>query len=171
MQSHLTVCGFSRVPCLLAKNSFTENFLKRIHLEIRQCKKCYCLLSKSSLHYYTVIDQRWPVFHQLFSWTWVGASKCSIHKMIDWQSEQLPNYHVYLVRNLSQKIFCKCIVFEIRHFRKVHYPFCKFSLHSLTASWSEVSSLSPIVQLDFSWTLGMSNQQSDRLPRLSLWSS
>ena len=48
-------------------------------------KKSYCPLSKISLHYQTVIDQRVTVLHQLFSWISVGPSKCPINKMIGLQ--------------------------------------------------------------------------------------
>ena len=48
-------------------------------------KKSHCALSTISLHYQMVIDQRLTVFQQLFSWTSVGLSKCSIDKMIDSQ--------------------------------------------------------------------------------------
>ena len=40
------------------------------------------MLSKISLHYHTVIDQRLTGFHQLFSWTSAGLSKGPIDKMI-----------------------------------------------------------------------------------------
>ena len=43
------------------------------------------ILSKISLHYQTVIDNRLTVIHQLFSLTSVGPSKCLIEKMIDSQ--------------------------------------------------------------------------------------
>ena len=48
-------------------------------------KKYYCPLSKISLHYQTVIDQKVTVLHQLFSWTSVAPSKCPINKMIGLQ--------------------------------------------------------------------------------------
>ena len=46
------------------------------------CKKVNCTLSRISLHYQTVIDQKLTTFHQLFSWTLVGLSKCPIDKII-----------------------------------------------------------------------------------------
>ena len=45
------------------------------------------------MHYQTLINQRLKVFHQLFSWTSVGPSKCStkwsVQKSI-WEFEQFP---------------------------------------------------------------------------------
>ena len=84
-QSHMTVWGVPRVPCVLAKNSFTENFSKWINIQIKHCKTFHCRLSKISLHYQTVIDQRITLFNQLFSCTSVGPSKYPIDKMISSQ--------------------------------------------------------------------------------------
>ena len=61
-QAHLTVWGVPRAPCILAKNSFTENFSKWIYFQIMYCKEFHCPLSKIDLHYQTVIDQRLTVF-------------------------------------------------------------------------------------------------------------
>ena len=83
-QGHLTVCAILWVPCVLAKNSFTEIFSKLINVEIRRCKKFHCPLRKINLHYETVIDQKLTVVHQFFSWTSIGLSKCPIDKMIVW---------------------------------------------------------------------------------------
>ena len=57
-------------------------FAKLINVEIRQWKNAHCHLDQISLRYHTVIDQRLTVFHQLFSWTSAGLSKCAIYKMI-----------------------------------------------------------------------------------------
>ena len=81
-QGHLTVWRVPSVPSVLDENSFTELFSKWINIQIRHCKKFHCPLSKTSLHYQTVIDQRLTVFHQLFSWTPVGPSKCPFEKII-----------------------------------------------------------------------------------------
>ena len=60
-------------------------FWKSLKFKIRHCKNFQCPLSKISLHYQTVIDQRLTVFHQLFSWTSVEPSTCPIDKMIGLQ--------------------------------------------------------------------------------------
>ena len=70
------------------------NVAKWLKFKIRHCKNVHCSLSKISLHYHTVIGQTLTVFHQLFSWTSVGHSKCpidkrSVHKAI-LQSEEYP---------------------------------------------------------------------------------
>ena len=51
--------------------------------------------------------------------------------------------------------------------KNVYCPLTNITLHSLAASWSETSSLSPNVQLDFSWTLEMSDRENDRFARTS----
>ena len=49
--------------------------------KLSNAKKLHCSLSKISLHYQPVIDQRLTLVYQLFSWT----SKCPIDKMIGLQ--------------------------------------------------------------------------------------
>ena len=65
------------------------------------------LLSKISLHYQTVIDQKLTVFHQLFSWTSVGPSKCPIDKMIGSQGHPrvwgYPRVQHYIIQRLFQR--------------------------------------------------------------------
>ena len=119
-----------------------------------------------------LLDLRLTTFHHLFSWTSLPPIKLSVRKAI-WKSEEFPEYHMYSIRSLSQKFFLKGINFEVRHCKKFHYPLCKFTLHSLTASWSEINSLSPTAQLDFSWTFEMSDQKDNRFakPSDNLWSS
>ena len=51
-------------------------FWKSLKFKIRHCKNFQCPLSKMSLHYQTVIDQRLTVFHQRFSWTSGRPLKC-----------------------------------------------------------------------------------------------
>ena len=80
-QGHLTVWRVPSVPSVLDENSFTEIFSKWINIQIRHCKKFHCPLSKISLHYQAVIEQRLTVIHLLFSWTSAGPSKCPIDKM------------------------------------------------------------------------------------------
>ena len=84
-QDHLKVLGDPRVPSVLAKNSFTENFLKWINFKKRHCKNSHCPSSKITQHYQTLIDQRITVFHQLFSWSSVGPSKSGTDEMIGLQ--------------------------------------------------------------------------------------
>ena len=70
------------------------------------------------------------------------------------------------LRTLSQKFFCKWINFKVRHSKKFHCPLSKIRLHYQT-DWSEAKSYSPTVQLDFSWTLEMSDRQNDGFDGLS----
>ena len=57
-------------------------FSKLKNVQTKHCGKFHSPLSKISLHYETVIYHRLTVFHQLFSQTSVGPSKCPINKMI-----------------------------------------------------------------------------------------
>ena len=105
----------------------------------------------------------------MFSWTSVRLSKCPIDKMILsqdhltlWKVLWVPSV---LAKNSITNFFYKWINFEMRH--NIHCLLSKISLHSLTASWANASSLLPTVQLDFSWTLKMSDQQNDCLARTS----
>ena len=141
-------------------------FCKSINFKIKYCKKFPC---KIRLYYQTVIDQRLIAFHQLFSWTSAGSPnarsiKWSVRKAI-WQPQEFPDYPIYRLRAPSLKIFSKWIIFQITYCKKVHCPLSKFILHSLTASWSKASCLSPTVQLDFSWTHEISYRQNDRFAR------
>ena len=65
------------------------------------------------------------------------------------------------------KFVSNWINFKIRHWKNFHCRLSKISLHYLTASPSEDNSLSPTVQLDFSWTLEISDRQHDRFARPS----
>ena len=141
-------------------------FCKSINFKIKYCKKFHC---KISLYYQTVTDQRLTAFHQLFTWASAGPSKCPIDKMISLQG-YLTIWRVHWLHWLTAPplaIFSKWIIFQITYCKKIHCHLIKFSLHSLTTSWSKASSLSPTVQLDLSWTLKMSDQQNDRFPRPS----
>ena len=104
-QDHLTVWGVPSVPCVLSKNSFTENFSKWINFRIRHCKKFYCPLIKVSLHYQTVIDQSLTILYQLFSWNSVGSSKCPIDKMIGSQDHLTVWAVFWLLRVLAKNSF------------------------------------------------------------------
>ena len=57
-------------------------FCNWINFWIKHSKIFHCSLSKISLHYQTVIDQRLTVLHPLFSWTSVRVSKYPMDKMI-----------------------------------------------------------------------------------------
>ena len=127
-------------------------------------KNFYYSLSKINLHYQTEIDQRPTVCHEMFSWTSVGPSKCSIKQMIGWECHRtvwgLPWVPRIKAKGSITEFFSKCIIFEIRHCKKAHFLLFKLRFHSLTTSLSEYSSLSPTAQLDFSWILEMSDQQN-----------
>ena len=112
LQRHLTVWGvprlFPELPCILAKTLSQKFFSKQTNNQIRHCNKTFhCPLSKISLHYQTVIEQRLTVIHQLFSWASFGCSKCPINKMIGLQklSHSLKSSHVYQIRTPSEKFF------------------------------------------------------------------
>ena len=62
------------------KKNFEINKLSNYALQ-----KILLPLSKISLHYQTVIDQRVTVLHQLFSWTLVGPLKYPVTKTIGLQ--------------------------------------------------------------------------------------
>ena len=74
--------GFPEYHVYCLRTLSQKFFSKWINFSIRHCKKFYCPLRKISVHYQTLIDQRLPVFYQLFRWTSVGPSKCLINKMI-----------------------------------------------------------------------------------------
>ena len=63
---------------LFYRNFFTNEWIFELGIQ----KNFYCSLTKISLYYQTVNDQRVTVRQQLFSWTSVGASICPINKMI-----------------------------------------------------------------------------------------
>ena len=157
-QGYLTVWEVPRVPCVLANRKM---FSKWINFQITHCKKFHCPLSKISFHYQTMIDQRLDFI-------------CTLQlsdRQNDWfarPSDSLTDsLSTMCASTRSLKFFTKQINFEIMDCKTVHCPLSKISLLSLTASWSEVSSLSPTIHLDFSWTLEMSDQLRDRFARPS----
>ena len=108
LQGHLTVWAVPWLPCALAQNSFTEKFFQMKNLYIfsnKSFKKSHCAFSTISLHYQMVIDQKLTVFHQLFSWTSVGLSKCSIDKMIDSQDHLIVLIVAWLPCALDENSF------------------------------------------------------------------
>ena len=63
--------------------TLSQNFFgKWVNFKIGHSKKFYCLLCKTLPCYQTMIHERLTIFHQLFSWTLVGPSKCPIDKKI-----------------------------------------------------------------------------------------
>ena len=133
-----------------------------LNFQIRHCENFQCSFSKISLHYRTVIDQRLTVFHQLFSWTSVGPSKCPIDKMIGSQGH-LTIWRVPWVLCVQDKNSITENFFQMNNFSNCRLS--KIRLHSPTAPWSEASNLSRNVQLDFSWTHEMSDRRNDWFAR------
>ena len=80
-------------------------FCKSINFKIKYCKTFHCPLRKISLHYQTVIDQRLTAFHQLFSWTSVGLSKCLIDKMIGSQGHLNVSEVPVVQHDIIQRLF------------------------------------------------------------------
>ena len=84
-----------------------------------------------------------------------------------WMSEQLPRCNM-----TSSKGSFKANSFEMNEFphqplKKISNDFDRISLFFQTVSKSEAKSLLPTVQLDFSWTLEMSDWQNHRFARPS----
>ena len=121
-------------------------FPKWKNFQSKHCRIFHCRLSKIGLHDQTVIYHRLTVFHQLFSWTSVGLSKCPINKMTCSKGHlnvwAVPWVQHDIIQSLLQLLF-------------------------QTVLESEAKSLLPTVQFDFSWTLEISNRQNDRFERLS----
>ena len=128
-------------------------------------------LIKFNLHYETVIDQMLNVFHQLLSFNSAGPLKCPIRKMVGSQGHltvwAVPRLQCVLTKKSFTEDFSKLINFQITYCKKFHCLLSKYSQHCLTAYWSKASSLLPTDQLDFSWTLEMSNWQNYRFVRSS----
>ena len=80
-----------------------------------------------------------------------------------------------LVKNSITEFFSKLMNFKIRHQKNFHCRLSNISLHYVTASPSEANSLLPTVQLDFRWTLEISNRQklqaTNLLPTVQLYFS
>ena len=113
LQAHLRVRANFWMPCVLSENSSQNLFWTSLKFKMRHCKNFQCALSKISLHYQNVIDQRLTVFHQLFSWTSVGPSKCPIDKMIGSQDHlrvlAIPWMPCVLSENSFTEMFLKVI--------------------------------------------------------------
>ena len=97
-------------------------------------------------------------------------TKYPINEMIGLQG-YLTVWTVPWLPLISARMFSKA------YFRKLYFQASntkifrcssnKIWLNSQTVSWSQVSSCSPTIQLDFNWTLEMSNQRNDRFARSS----
>ena len=130
------------------------------------------------------LNQRLENFYQLFSRTSVGPSKCRSDKMICsqdhlriWRVLWVPSV---MAKNSITESFLQMNKFWNEALKNVHCLLSKISLHSVTASWSEASSLSPTVQLDFRWTLNVRSTkwsvckdiwQSEQFPECNMTSS
>ena len=68
---------------------------------------------------------------------------------------------------LKSSVSTLCSNFEIRHWKILHSRLSKVTLHYETAPSSEATSVSPTAQLDFSWTLQISDRQNDWFARPS----
>ena len=120
------------------------------------------------------LNQRLENFYQLFSRTSVGPSKCRSDKMICsqdhlriWRVLWVPSV---MAKNSITESFLQMNKFWNEALKNVHCLLSKISLHSVTASWSEASSLSPTVQLDFRWTLKCSIDKMIGLQgHLTIW--
>ena len=73
---------FPEYPLYKLRTPSPKFFFKWITFQIRHSKKAHCALNKFSLHSLTACYQRLADAQQLFSWTSVRPSKCSINKII-----------------------------------------------------------------------------------------
>ena len=158
-----------------SRSSFKANFFEMDEFPKQPLKNLIMILIKLACFFKRFSNQRQEAICQLFGWTSAGPSKCPIDKMIGWQSHMSispsatlhnPEALSKLSGNSLTKIFWKSLKFKIRRCRNFQCPLSKISLHFQT-DWLEANCLSPTVQLDFSWTLEMSDQQNDWLSRPS----
>ena len=89
----------------------------------------------------------------------VRLTKWSVRKDI-WMSEQFPEFNMTSCRNSFKVNSFQMIQFPNQLLNKINCAFDKISLISQTVLKSETRSFLPTVQLDFSWTLEMSNCQN-----------
>ena len=75
-------------------------------------------------------------------------------------SEQFPEFNVTSCRISFKVNSFQMIQFPNQLLNKINCAFDKISLISQTVLKSETRSFLPTVQLDFSWTLEMSNRQN-----------
>ena len=82
-------------------------------------------------------------------------------------SEQLPECNVTSYRNSFKVNSFEMIQFQNQPLKKINCVFEKISLLLQTVLESEARIFLQTVQLDFSWTLEMSDRQNDRFARPS----
>ena len=76
-------------------------------------------------------------------------------------SEQVPECNMTSYRNSFKVNSFEMIQFPNQPLKKINCAFDKISLLLQTVLESEVRSFLPTVQLDFNWTLEMSDRQND----------
>ena len=161
-QDHMNVWAVPQCNMTSYRNSFKVNSFEMIQFPNQPLKKINCAFDKLSLLLQTVLESEARGFLALFSWTSVGLSQCPIDKIIGWEGHltvwKVTRVESVLTKNSINEFFLKEINLQVRHRKNVHCPLSCINLHSLTGSRSETSSVSPTVQLDFSWTLEMSYQ-------------
>ena len=90
-----------------------------------------------------MIYQSLTAFHQLFSWTSAGLSKCLMNKMIGSQGQltvwAVPRVKCVLAKNSFTEHFWKWINFQITHCKEFHYPLSKISLHCQTVIYQSLT--------------------------------
>ena len=151
---HIPECNITST-----RGSFKANSFKMDELPNQPLKKFNNNFDKISLLFQTVFESGvrslLPTVHLDFSWTL---------EMSDRQNDQLARPF----QSLSSSPVTTWHHLKTLS-RLIHCTLSKFILHSLTASasWPKASRLSPTVQLYFSWTLEMSNQQNDSFARSS----
>ena len=91
----------------------------------------------------------------------VHSKKWSVRKPNENLSSSLSSM-CHWQRAPSKTIFLKWINFQTKNWKKVHCLFYKISLQQTTCS-SQACSLSSSVQLDFSWSLRMSDRKINKI--------
>ena len=170
-QGHPTVWKVPWVPSILAKNSSTNFFYKWINFEMRHLKNVHCFLSKIHLHSLTASWSDASNLLATFSWTSAGPSKYPIVKMIGSQGHlnftAVPLEQHDIIEMYLQSQFFWNESTSKSSIIKINRAFDKISLLFQTVFELEAKSLLSTVQLEFSWTLEMSDRQNDRFARLS----
>ena len=116
-------------------------------------------------------NQRLEAFSQLFSWTSVGYSKCPINKMIGLQGHlsvwAFPRVQYYIIESPFKASSVKMNEFPNQPLKRINNDFDKISLLFQFVLKSEARRPLPTAQLDFRWTLDMSDRQTDWFARTS----
>ena len=114
-------------------------------------------------------NQRLEAFFQLFSWTSVGYSKYPINKMIGLKGHMsvwaFPRVQYYIIESPFKANSVKMNEFVNQPLKRISNDFDKISLLFQFVLKSEARSLLPTAQLDFRWTLDMSDPQTDWFAR------